>query len=144
MKKIMLEIFYFDIHSKKNHINSILALGLSLVTNLLGGFDNLIKALVFVIILDYLTGILRAIYHKELNSRVGLKGIIKKVFYFAIISLAFLLDNLIGADLFLRNSIIYFFIANEGLSILENYTACELPMIPKIKELLIQLRDEGR
>lgn len=106
----------------------------------LGGFDNPIKYLVMVTILDYITGILRAGYHKKLDSRVGLKGIIKKLFYFFMVALANILDDITNANGLIRNTLTYFFIANEGLSMLENYTACDLPMIPFLKEKLEQLK----
>lgn len=109
--------------------------------SLLGGWDTALQTLVIIVVLDYATGLLRAAYHNKLNSKVGLKGIIKKFMYFAVVALASLIDGATGTNNHLiRDAIIFFFIANEGLSILENYTDCGLPMVPKLKEMLEQLK----
>ena len=83
------------------------------------------------IIIDYITGILRAIYTKKLSSKIGAKGIIKKVGYIFIVILAALLDKLLNSTGNIRNIVIYMFIANEGISILENWTNMGIK-IPKI------------
>ncbi|MBE6011716.1 phage holin family protein [Anaeropeptidivorans aminofermentans] len=107
----------------------------------LGGFDMALKSLVMAMVIDYITGLLRAGYHKELNSKIGFKGIIKKLMYFALVAFGTWLDNVVGAGGILRETLIFFFIANEGLSILENYGSCGFPMPEFLKEKLMQLKD---
>ena len=98
---------------------------------IIGGCDILFKTLLVFIIIDYITGILRAIYTKKLSSKIGAKGIIKKVGYVFIVILAALLDKLLNSTGNIRNIVIYMFIANEGISILENWTNMGIK-IPKI------------
>ena len=98
---------------------------------IIGGCDILFKTLLVFIIIDYITGILRAIYTKKLSSKIGAKGIIKKVGYIFIVILAALLDKLLNSTGNIRNIVIYMFIANEGISILENWTNMGIK-IPKI------------
>lgn len=98
---------------------------------IIGGCDILFKTLLVFIVIDYITGILRAIYTKKLSSKIGAKGIIKKVGYIFIVIIASLLDKLLNNTGNIRNIIIYMFIANEGISILENWTSMGIK-IPKI------------
>ena len=98
---------------------------------IIGGCDILFKTLLVFIIIDYITVILRAIYTKNLSSKIGAKGIIKKVGYIFIVILAALLDKLLNSTGNIRNIVIYMFIANEGISILENWTNMGIK-IPKI------------
>lgn len=98
---------------------------------IIGGCDILFKTLLVFIIIDYITGLLRAIFTKELSSKIGAKGIIKKVGYIFIVILAALLDKLLNSTGNIRNIVIYMFIANEGISILENWTSMGIK-IPKI------------
>lgn len=98
--------------------------------NLFGCCDKLFIILIIFIVIDYITGILKAIYNKELNSRIGAKGIIKKVGYIFIVIISSLLDNLLGSQEKIRSLIIYMFIANEGISILENWAKMGIK-IPK-------------
>ena len=98
---------------------------------IIGGCDILFKTLLVFIIIDHITGLLRAIYTKELSSKIGAKGIIKKVGYIFIVILAALLDKLLNSTGNIRNIVIYMFIANEGISILENWTSMGIK-IPKI------------
>lgn len=98
---------------------------------IIGGCDILFKTLLVFIIIDYITGLLRAIYTKKLSSKIGAKGIIKKVGYIFIVILAALLDQLLNSTGNIRNIVIYMFIANEGISILENWTSMGIK-IPKI------------
>jgi toxin secretion/phage lysis holin len=110
--------------------------------SLLGGYDAALKALVIVIILDYVTGILKAIYNKELSSQIGYKGIVKKVLVFVVVALANVVQVQMGVEL-IREIAIIFFATNEGLSILENASQMGLPIPQKIKDVLLQLRGEG-
>lgn len=109
---------------------------------ILGGWDSLAKALVFLMVLDYLTGILKAVYTKTLSSRIGLKGIITKVLYLAIISVVVVAGNILGITV-TREMIFWFFIANECISIVENTVEVGVPVPKKLKEVLLQLRDQN-
>ena len=106
---------------------------------LCGGYDKLFSILLVVVVLDYLTGILKAIYTKTLNSTIGFKGLIKKVMMFTIVALAVALDKLYNTA-FLRDGVIFAFIINESISILEN-TGEVIPIPPIIKQFLDKLKD---
>lgn len=106
---------------------------------LLGGWDKFIMALLILMCLDYFTGILKAIYNKELSSRTGMNGIVKKIFILVIVAVAVCCEK-IGIPA-MREMAIMFFAANEGLSILENASATGLPIPDAIKNLLLQVRE---
>ena len=107
----------------------------------LGGWDVILKALVALVILDYATGVLKAIYTKTLSSSIGFKGLIRKIVIFIVVATAVIIQGVIGNAVPLREIVIIFFVCNEGISILEN--ASEFVPIPdKLRETLIQLRDK--
>lgn len=107
----------------------------------LGGWDVILKALVALVILDYITGVLKAIYTKTLSSAIGFKGLIRKVVIFVVIATAVIIQMVVGDAIPLREVTIIFFLCNEGISLLEN--ASEFVPIPdKLKDTLIQLRDK--
>jgi toxin secretion/phage lysis holin len=108
---------------------------------LFGGFDGLLIALLFCIVADYITGVLAAIYEKKLNSQVGFKGIIKKVVILIIVALSVEISAITGADS-IRDLVICFYIANEGISLLENAGRMDVPFLSKLKDLLEQLKDK--
>lgn len=108
----------------------------------LGGWDILLKALVIFMITDYISGVVVAIIEKKLSSAVGFKGIAKKVAILALVGIAFYLDQVLGTDL-LRNMAILFYIANEGISILENTSKLGVPYPQKLKDILEQLKKEN-
>lgn len=112
-----------------------------LLTTLLGGWDVALKVLVIFIVLDYITGLVAAYENKELNSRTGFKGIAKKILLFVPIMVAYQLDILLGQEV-LRSLAIFFYLANEGLSLIENLGRAGVPMFPAIEEALEQLRGE--
>lgn len=107
----------------------------------LGGWDMNIKVVIGVVVIDFITGILSAIKHKELNSKIGASGIINKIMYFLLISLGVLLDLVFNSDHVIRNVCCYFVIANEGISIIENMVKCGIPVPSIIKEKLEQLKN---
>lgn len=109
----------------------------------LGGLDSAIITLLIVMAIDYLTGVCKALYNKKINSKVGLKGIIKKVGYLLIVALAVKLDQIAGQTGAIRTLVIYFFVANEGISILENWGKMGLPLPKKLMETLEQLKKES-
>lgn len=106
----------------------------------LGGWDVILKALVALVVLDYATGVLKALSTKTLSSAVGFKGLIKKTVIFIVVATAVIIQSVIGEAVPLREITIIFFLCNEGISLLEN--AAEFVPIPeKLKEALIQLRE---
>ena len=101
----------------------------------------MIKTIVFLAVIDYITGIIKAVYLKELSSEIGFKGLLKKIVMFIVIAVAFVIQQLIGGTVPLREVVIMFYIANESLSLLEN-AAIFVPIPDKLKNILLQLRDK--
>ena len=83
------------------------------------------------------------IWNKKINSLIGLKGIVKKVGYLIVVALSVLLDEVVGNTGAIRNLVIYFFVANEGISILENWGKIGLPLPPKVLEVLEQIKSDN-
>ncbi|MDU5100610.1 MAG: phage holin family protein [Peptoniphilus grossensis] len=110
----------------------------------LGSVDAFIYTLLAFVIADYLTGVLRAGVERKLSSSIGFKGIAKKIMIFIVVGIANLCDvNLIEGDgTMIRTAIIFFYIANEGFSILENSVALGLPVPEKLKRVLEQFKEE--
>ena len=103
----------------------------------LGGCDGLMYALIAFVVVDYITGIMCAIVDKRLSSAVGFKGICKKVLIFLLMGVANILDvNIIGSGSVLRTAAIFFYLSNEGVSLLENASPLGLPVPNAIKEVL--------
>ncbi len=110
----------------------------------LGGCDGLMYALIAFVVIDYITGIMCAITDKALSSSVGFKGICRKVLIFLMVGIAHILDvNIIGSGSVLRTAAVFFYISNEGISILENSAHLGLPFPSKLKEVLEQLHDRA-
>ena len=106
----------------------------------LGGSDGLLFALIAFVVIDYITGVMCAISDKKLSSAVGFKGICKKVLIFALVVLGHILDTrVIGAGSVLRTAVIFFYLSNEGISLLENAAHLGLPVPKKLKDVLEQL-----
>ena len=106
-----------------------------------GAWDKLLCALITLIILDYITGLLKGWYTKRLSSEIGFKGIAKKIVILIMVVTANVLQTVIGDKIMLREIVIMFFIANEGLSLLENCAEINGGNIPKkLKDVLLQLR----
>ncbi len=117
---------------------------LSALTYLLGGIDSLMISLLVLIALDYITGLCKGIVLKRLSSDISVKGIIKKFGYIMIIIIATLFDRLVSDDnMAIRTMMIYFFIANESLSILENWAGIGLPLPKKIFEIFEKIKNES-
>lgn len=110
--------------------------------SVLGGWDVILKALVALVVLDYVTGILKAIYTKTLSSAVGFKGLIRKTLIFIVVATAVIVESVVGNTVPLREIVIIFFMCNEGISLLENASHF-IPIPDKLKEVLIQLRDKN-
>ena len=110
----------------------------------LGGNDGLLIALVLFVAADYLTGVMCAVSDKVLSSNVGFKGICRKVLIFLLVGIANILDvHVIGTGSMLRTAVIFFYISNEGVSLLENAAHLGLPVPGKIKAVLEQLHDRA-
>lgn len=110
----------------------------------LGGCDGLLYALVLFVAADYITGVMCAVTDRKLNSAVGFKGIFKKVLIFILVGIANVLDvNVIGTGSILRTAVIFFYISNEGVSLLENAGYLGLPIPEKLKAVLEQLHDRA-
>lgn len=108
-----------------------------------GKWDVMLYTLVALVCMDYVTGVIKACYLSRLSSEIGYKGILKKIMIMCVVALSHVLEQVIGEAIGLREIVITFFIANEGISILEN-AAVLLPNMPKrIKDVLLQLRDKG-
>ena len=110
----------------------------------LGGCDGLLYALLAFVVIDYITGVMYAIADKNLSSEVGFKGICRKVLIFLLVGIANVLDvQVIGTGSVLRTAVIFFYISNEGVSLLENAAHLGLPIPEKIKVVLEQLHDRS-
>lgn len=110
----------------------------------LGGCDGLLLALVAFAAADYLTGVMCAVSDRKLSSNVGFKGICRKVLIFLLVGIANILDvHVIGTGAVLRTAVIFFYISNEGVSLLENAAHLGLPVPEKIKTVLEQLHDRA-
>ena len=127
----------------KYAINNIISVILTATVYLLGGFDIAIQSLLIVIVIDYLTGIGSAIYNNELSSKIGFQGIIKKFCYLLIVALSVVIDNLLGQSGLIRSLVIYFFVANDGLSIIENMAEMNVKLPKKLIDALEQLKKKG-
>jgi toxin secretion/phage lysis holin len=110
----------------------------------LGGCDGLLYALIAFVVIDYITGAMCAIINRELSSAVGFKGIFRKVLIFLLVGIANIIDvQVIGTGAVLRTAVIFFYISNEGVSLLENAGHLGLPIPEKIKTVLEQLHDRA-
>ena len=111
-------------------------------TALLGGWDLILQVLVLFVILDYITGVTAAFVEKRLNSEVGFRGICKKILLFVPIVLSCALDRILETDV-LRSIAIWFYTANEGLSIVENLGRANVPIPEPLAKALEQLKTKG-
>ena len=111
----------------------------------LGGFDGLLEVLVAFMIVDYVTGIFCAIAEKNLSSSIGFKGILRKVLILLFVGMANAMDTHIfsPSEPLLRTAVIFFYLSNEGISILENSVRLDLPVPDKLKNFLEQLKNKG-
>ena len=110
----------------------------------LGGCDGLLYALLIFVTLDYLTGVMCAVADHKLSSEVGFKGICRKVLIFALVGIGHVLDTqVIGTGSILRTAVIFFYLSNEGVSLVENAAHLGLPIPEKLKAVLEQLHDRA-
>ena len=125
--------------------NSIVAVVATFFTYLFGGWDIALIVLVAFMVLDYATGVIWAYIQKTLNSEIGFKGLVKKCMILVVLVVAVLLDRMInsGTAVF-RTLVCYFYIANEGISLLENVSNLGLPIPDKLKVALQQLNENEK
>lgn len=111
----------------------------------LGGMDGFLYALIIFVIVDYITGIMVAIINRELSSEIGARGIFKKVLIFIFVAVAHIIDSrLIGEGSVIRTAVIFFYLSNEGISIIENSARIGLPVPEKLKDVLTQLHGKSK
>ena len=108
-----------------------------------GDVDVFLTTLITMLVIDYITGLIAAYMNNELSSRTGLKGIIKKVLRLIIVAAAVQVDRITDTNGYIRNTVILFFITNEGISILENSGKCGVPIPKKFLDVLEQLRENN-
>ena len=110
----------------------------------LGGWDGLLYALIAFVAVDYVTGVMCAVADQKLSSEVGFRGICRKVLIFVLVGIANILDvQIIGTGSVLRTAVIFFYLSNEGVSLLENASRLGLPVPEKLREILAQLHDRA-
>mgnify|MGYP002513685361 CR=1 FL=1 len=123
-------------------IRGVCAIGAGILSYLYGDMNGLLICLFAVIILDYITGLIKAGIQHKLSSTVGFKGILKKMLILLVVAMAHLIDDCVGSGETWRNIAIVFYISNEGLSILENAVSCGLPVPKKLKDILENMEKE--
>lgn len=110
----------------------------------LGGMDGFIYALITFVVVDYITGLMCAVLDKKLSSEIGFQGIFKKILIFSLVAIGHIIDkNVIGDGSVIRTAVIFFYLSNEGVSILENAAHIGLPIPQKLKDVLGQLHNKG-
>ena len=110
----------------------------------LGGCDGLLYALIAFVAIDYITGVMCAISDKTLSSEVGFRGICRKVLIFLLVGIGNIIDvQVLGSPGVLRTAVIFFYLSNEGVSLLENAARLGLPVPDAIKTVLEQLHDRS-
>ena len=110
----------------------------------LGGCDGLLYALIAFVAIDYITGVMCAISDKTLSSEVGFRGICRKVLIFLLVGIGHIVDaQVIGSGGVLRTAVIFFYLSNEGISLIENAAHLGLPVPEKLKAVLEQLHDRA-
>lgn len=124
--------------------NSSVAVVATFLTYLFGGWDAAIGILIVFMILDYVTGVVVAYKNKTLNSEIGFKGLIKKSMILVVLIVAVMLDRLLNTGTWVfRTLVCYFYIANEGISLLENVSNLGVKIPQKLKDALEQLNNES-
>lgn len=115
----------------------------SAINTLFGGADGIFLTLIVFMSVDYITGVCAAIVNRQVSSRIGAKGLAKKMGILCVVVLATLIEKNVIDTTALRTAVILYYISNEGISIFENITRMGIPVPKKMKELLSQLTDEN-
>ncbi|WP_261853365.1 phage holin family protein [Clostridium folliculivorans] len=130
---------------KQNILTSTIAAIGTVATWIFGVWDTALMVLIAFMILDYTTGVIKAYINKIISSDVGLKGIARKSVIFIVLIVAVLLDKLLNTGTWVfRTLVCYFYIANEGISLLENCVELGLPVPEQLQDALVQLKDGNR
>ena len=114
-----------------------------IVIKLIGVKDVLLETLILMMMLDYITGVIKAVYKRRLSSEIGFRGLLKKIIVLMIVCVSNVIQRFMGDNLPIREIVIMFYIANEGISLLEN-SAEFVPFPDKLKEALLQLRGDDK
>jgi toxin secretion/phage lysis holin len=110
----------------------------------MGGVDSFMYALITFVVIDYVTGVMAAVLERKVSSEIGFKGIFKKILIFIMVGIGNIIDvHLIKNGSAIRSTVIFFYISNEGISILENSAKVGLPIPQKLKDILEQLNKEN-
>lgn len=126
----------------KDIMKYVVAVGGSFITCLFGGWTALVQILLAFVVIDYVTGVLAAGVRKEISSSIGMKGIAKKVLIFILVACGHLIDEALGTADIVRDAVIYFYIANELFSILENAGEIGLPVPDILRNSIDRLKDK--
>ncbi len=127
----------------EKHFNGIVALVATFFTYLFGSWDLALQVLIVFMALDYGTGVLYAFLNNQLNSEVGFKGLVKKLMILVVLIIGVMLDRILGTGTWVfRTLVCYFYIANEGISLLENVGNIGIPIPNKIRNALEQLNKD--
>ena len=127
-----------------NLITGVLAGVSGVLSYIFGPWDAMIMVLIAVVALDYITGVAYAAISRTLSSAIGFKGLLKKVFIFVLVALSTMLDKLVPAtNGAVRSAVCMFYIANEGLSILENCALMDVPVPKPLRDALEALKNKG-
>lgn len=128
----------------KNLINILLTMGGVITGFLFGEWDGIIIALISFIVIDYITGVINGIVNHKLSSKRGFEGLLKKVVILIVVAIGHLIDvYMLGGGAVVRNAAIFFYISNEGISILENCVSIGVPVPEKIKVILEQIGEDS-
>lgn len=125
-----------------NGISMFVGLAGGVVAGLLGGIDTIMHALIFLMIVDYVTGLAKGFKNKQLNSEIGFIGLLKKAMILVVVMVAVELERMTSNAMPIREIVIMFYVANEGISLLENISEF-LPLPEKLKDYFTQIRETG-
>ncbi|HHY72602.1 MAG TPA: phage holin family protein [Bacillus bacterium] len=125
-------------------IKFFIAIGASLVTYLFGGLDTLLLIFTVMVVIDYVTGLLASGVERKLSSQIGFKGIAKKIIIFALIAVAYFIDQLVGNSHLIRDATIFFYLANEILSTIENAGRMGVPIPAFLRNAVTLLRNKSK
>ncbi len=114
------------------------------ITYLIGDIDMGIRTLIIFMLIDYILGIMCGKANENISSKTAFKGILKKIAIWSLVTVSNMIDKNIGANGMLRNLVIFFYIGQDGISILENAALLGVPIPEKLKDSLIQLKDGGK
>ena len=108
-----------------------------------GAMDGFMYALIALCVCDYITGVMCAIVNKKLSSAVGAKGIFKKILMFIVVGVAHIFDGVMHTGDVLRTAVVFFYLSNEGVSLIENAAILGLPVPEKFKNVLAQIKNKS-